>query len=375
MSAQNKTSRFTIATLVFLGILLGTFLSPLIYSGFQNTVNYQFSDAKPLSSEDQKVALALQENFMNVFRKAQPSVVYIRTNVVIPPRTFFEYYRRVEGAGSGFIIDKEGYIVTNSHVVAGARRIEVVFSDSRTVEATLVGRDESSDIALIKVPASDELVPAVFGDSDEVEPGQMAFALGSPFGLESTFTMGIISAKARKVDNSRYSRIQTDASINPGNSGGPLLNIYGEVVGINQSIISPNGQGGSVGIGFAIPINEAKAIIQQLKTEKRVIGKPALGVSLAIPGQSYRNYLNLGEEPGVLVRFVVPGSAAEEAGIQENDFITKANGEVIEEPEDLIAQVQEVGVGNKMELEIIRNGKRMKISATIGEDLQTGNPY
>ena len=145
-------------------------------------------------------------------------------------------------------------------------------------------------------------------------------------------------------------------------------------MGINQSIISPNGQGGSVGIGFAIPINEAKAIIQQLKTEKRVIGKPALGVSLTQPGQSFRNYLNLGNEPGVLVRFVVPGSAAEEAGIQQNDFITKANGEVIEEPEDLIAQVQEVGVGNKMEMEIIRNGKRIKITAVIGEDLQTGSP-
>ncbi|MBI39092.1 MAG: serine protease [Leptospiraceae bacterium] len=372
--SSNKSSRFTIATLVFLGILIGTFLSPLIYSGFRNSVNYQFSDAQPLSSDDQKVALALQENYMNVFRKAQPSVVYIRTNVVIQPRNFFEYYRQVEGAGAGFVIDKEGYIVTNNHVVAGARRIEVIFSDSRTVEATLVGRDEASDIALIKVPASDDLVPAVLGDSDKVEPGQMAFALGSPFGLESTFTMGIISAKARKVDNSRYSRIQTDASINPGNSGGPLLNIFGEVVGINQSIISPNGQGGSVGIGFAIPINEAKAIIQQLKTEKRVIGKPALGVSLTQPGQSFRNYLNLGNEPGVLVRFVVPGSAAEEAGIQQNDFITKANGEVIEEPEDLITQVQEVGVGNKLELEIIRNGKRIKLTATIGEDLQTGSP-
>ena len=293
---------------------------------------------------------------------------------MIQPRNFFEYYRQVEGAGAGFVIDKEGYIVTNNHVVAGARRIEVIFSDSRTVEATLVGRDEASDIALIKVPASDDLVPAVLGDSDKVEPGQMAFALGSPFGLESTFTMGIISAKARKVDNSRYSRIQTDASINPGNSGGPLLNIFGEVVGINQSIISPNGQGGSVGIGFAIPINEAKAIIQQLKTEKRVIGKPALGVSLTQPGQSFRNYLNLGNEPGVLVRFVVPGSAAEEAGIQQNDFITKANGEAIEEPEGLITQVQEVGVGNKLELEIIRNGKRIKLTATIGEDLRTGSP-
>lgn len=371
---SNKPSRFTIATLVFLGVLVGTFLSPLIYSGFRNSANYQFSDAQPLSADDQKVALALQENYMNVFRKAQPSVVYIRTNVVIQPRNFFEYYRQVEGAGAGFVIDKEGYIVTNNHVVAGARRIEVIFSDSRTVEATLVGRDEASDIALIKVPATDDLVPAVLGDSDKVEPGQMAFALGSPFGLESTFTMGIISAKARKVDNSRYSRIQTDASINPGNSGGPLLNIFGEVVGINQSIISPNGQGGSVGIGFAIPINEAKAIIQQLKTEKRVIGKPALGVSLTQPGQSFRNYLNLGNEPGVLVRFVVPGSAAEEAGIRQNDFITKANGTVIEEPDDLIAQVQETGVGNKLELEIIRDGKRIKVTATIGEDLQTGSP-
>ena len=194
--SSNRTSRFTIATLVFLGLLIGTFLSPLIYSGFRNSVNYQFSDAKPLSADDQKVALALQENFMNVFKKAQPSVVYIRTNVVIQPRNFFEYYRQVEGAGAGFVIDKEGYIVTNNHVVAGARRIEVIFSDSRTMEATLVGRDEASDIALIKVPASDDLVPAVLGDSDKVEPGQMAFALGSPFGLESTL-LNTVEKKCR----------------------------------------------------------------------------------------------------------------------------------------------------------------------------------
>lgn len=365
-----QISRVTLANIIFGTLLAGVFLSPIIYSGFRNTVTDDFSSARAIPEKDQAAAIALQRTFINVFKAAQPSVVYIRTNVLVRPNHWFEVYRQVEGAGSGFLIDKEGYIVTNNHVVAGARKIEVIFSDQRTVEAKLIGRDESSDIALIKVPASDSLVPIKMGDSDTVEPGQLAFALGSPFGLENTFTMGVISAEARKVDNSRYSRIQTDASINPGNSGGPLLNIRGEVIGINQSIISPSGRaGGSVGIGFAIPINEAKSIIEQLKTEKRIIGRPALGLTVVVPAASYREYLGVGDRDGIVVRIVVPGSAAEEAGLRENDFIYEADGEEISDPDDLNKIVQKLGVGAKITLKIIRNRKEMTITAVIGEDI------
>lgn len=365
-----RISRITLVNIVFVTLLAGVFLSPFIYSGFKNQVTDDFSSAQAIPEKEQAAAIALQRTFINVFKEAQPSVVYIRTNVLVRPNHWFEVYRQVEGAGSGFLIDQEGYIVTNSHVVAGARKIEVIFSDQRTYEAKLIGRDESSDIALIKIPASNSLRPIKLGDSDTVEPGQLAFALGSPFGLENTFTMGVISAEARKIDKSRYSRIQTDASINPGNSGGPLLNIRGEVIGINQSIISPAGrQGGSVGIGFAIPINEAKSIIEQLKTEKRVIGRPALGLSVVSPAASYREYLGVGDRDGIVVRIVVPGSAAEQAGLRENDFIYKANDTEISDPDDLNSLVQELGVDAKITLYIIRNRKEMKIVATIGEDI------
>ena len=180
--------------------------------------------------------------------------------------------------------------------------------------------------------------------------------------------MGVISAKQRRVDESRYSRIQTDASINPGNSGGPLLNIRGEVVGVNQSIISPGAQGGSVGIGFAIPINEVKSVLDVLKEEKRVIGRPSLGVQLGVPGRDLRRELGIGEETeGLLVVFVSSPSAAEDAGIRENDFILSANGESLKEPKDLVRETQRVGVGGKMLFEVYREGETITLEVIVGE--------
>ena len=367
-----KMSRITLINLLIFSILMGTFISPLVYGGFREIFRTgQSSIANPLSEETQRAGLAIQQSYINVFQKASPSVVYIKTNVLVKPDFFFDFYRQVEGAGSGFIIDKEGYIITNSHVVAGAQKIEVYLNDDTRLKANLVGRDENSDIALIKVVSPPDLTPALLGDSDTVEPGQLAFALGAPYGLDSTFTVGIISAKHRFIDNSRYSRIQTDASINPGNSGGPLLNLFGEVIGINQSIISPGGQGGSVGIGFAIPINEVKQLIEQLKKEKRVIGRPAIGVQIKVPTQMNRDYLRIGDEPGLIVSFVIPGSAAEDAGLKEYDFIMKANDRELNSPKDLVEEVNKTGVGGKIKLDIIRGGKKMILTITVGED--TGN--
>ncbi|MCE9599951.1 MAG: trypsin-like peptidase domain-containing protein [Spirochaetia bacterium] len=371
MFKKIKLTRLALTNLILLALFVGSFLSPLIYSGFRSMWLDHSGTADPIPEGEQKAALALQQSYMNVFKKASPSVVFIKTNVVVPPRFWFDLYRQVEGAGTGIVIDSDGYIVTNNHVVAGAQKIEVVFSDDRKVRAKLIGRDETSDIALIRV-TNEKVTPALLGDSDKVTPGMLAFALGSPFGLESTFTVGIISAKHRSIDNTKYTRIQTDASINPGNSGGPLLNIFGEVIGINQSIISPGGQGGSVGIGFAIPINEAKIVIEQLKKEKRVIGRPSLGVQVGVATPNLKQYLKVSEDYGLIVRFVVPGSAAEEAGVKANDYVLKVNDKELKEPEELIQEVQKAGVGGKVKLELVREGKKKSIDITIGEDQDKG---
>lgn len=365
-------SKFTLMNLIFTAFLLGTFFSPFVFSGIKKhfVMKSIQTDADPIPESEQLSAVEIQKTFMNVYNKAKSSVVYIKTNILVKPHAWFDYYQQVEGAGSGVIIDKEGYIVTNSHVVKGANTIEVFFSDNTRALAKIIGRDDNSDIALIKVPASPKLQPAVLGDSDKVQTGQIVFALGSPYGLASTFTFGIVSAVTRYIDNTKYSRIQTDASINPGNSGGPLLNIYGEVIGINQSIISPDGRGGSVGIGFAIPINEIKETIELLKKEKRIIGKAALGVSVSESNLELKEYLGIPRDiEGVIVRFVVPNSAAEKAGILENDFIYQLNNEKIKTPEDLVKTIQKAGVGAEVEIHIFRKGKKIKLKAIIGEDL------
>ena len=240
---MQKLSRLSIINLVIFTFFTGIILSPIVYSGIKNFFQTdQVIDANPLTEENQLSAIALQKSYISIYKKASPSVVYIRTNIVVRASGFWrDFYQEKQQAGSGFIIDKKGYIVTNNHVIAGARKIEVIFHDNTKTTAKLIGRDEASDVALIKVKASNRIIPAILGDSDKVEVGQLAFALGAPFGLDRTFTVGIISAKQRRIDNTRFSRIQTDAAINVGNSGGPLLNVFGEVVGINQSIYSTTG--------------------------------------------------------------------------------------------------------------------------------------
>ena len=366
---EYRLSRLALINIAVLLFLLGAFVSPIVYSGLKNWFTEpQAVKAAPLSKSSQESALALQKAYINIYKKASPSVVYIRTNIVVRAGGFWrDFYQEKKQAGSGFIVDNKGFIVTNDHVVAGARKIEVIFHDNTKTKARLVGRDEASDVALIKVSASDRLIPADLGDSDKVQVGQLAFALGAPFGLDRTFTVGIISAKQRRVDNSRYSRIQTDASINVGNSGGPLLNVFGEVVGINQSIYSTTG--GSVGIGFAIPINDAKNVIKQLRKEKRVIGKPSLGVHIGIPARTLREDLGLGRQAGVVVIQVLRGSSAQQAGLREYDFIYSVNGKAIKTNKDLVSAVQKAGVGGKLKLKIIRKGKKKSITAKVGERL------
>ncbi len=367
MARELKLNRLTLINIVLATLLIGAFLSPIIYGGFRDAfVDRYVPSAEPLTASQQRAALDLQQAYINIFEKASPSVVFIKTNVLVRSGWWIDVYRQQEQAGSGFIIDEDGYIVTNNHVVAGARKIEVIFNDKTVAQARVVGRDESSDVALLQLTGSNhDLVPAVLGDSDKVEVGQLAFALGAPFGLDRTFTVGTISASGRQIDNSRYSRIQTDASINPGNSGGPLINVFGEVVGINQSIFSTSG--GNMGIGFAIPINEAMEVVAQLKQEKRVIGKPTLGVNVGVPANTLREELGVGEREGVVVINVLPGSAAEDAGLKEYDFILEVNGNGVKEPQDLIKEVQQAGVGGELSLRLLRKGQEITVKATVGE--------
>lgn len=364
MARKIQMTRFTLMNLIFFSILGGTFLSPLVYSGLRESLHRQGVEGDPLSDADQATAIALQKNFISVFKKAQPSVVYIKTNIVVRPHAWFEYYQQLEGQGTGVIIDQEGYIVTNSHVVANAQSIEVTFSDNTKAEAKLVGRDENSDVAVIKVPASARLQPALLGDSDKVEPGQLAFALGSPFGLESTFTQGIISAKSRNIDDSKYTRIQTDASINPGNSGGPLINLDGEVVGMNRMIFSQTG--GNLGIGFAIPVNRVREIVDQLRQKGKIV-RGFIGIRIAPLTPEMIKEGNLPVESGLFVAGVFQNGPAGKAGIRPGDVIYAMDGRPLSDPEDLIRSVMAMPPGKSVRFALIRGQKKLSVLVHVGQ--------
>ncbi len=272
---------------------------------------------------------------------------------------------RPTGVGTGFIIAPDGHIVTNNHVVAGADRIKVVLQDERSFEATVIGRDPQTDLALIKV-ASDRDLPAVpLGRSADLDVGEWVVAIGNPFGLEHTVTAGIVSAKGRVIGSGPYDDfIQTDASINPGNSGGPLLNMQGEVVGINTAILA-QGQG----IGFAIPVNLAKGIIDQLKDEGEVT-RGWLGVGIQDLSPELRDYYGVGDQEGVLVSQVFEGDPADEAGIKAKDIIVAVDGTPVKTSRELTRVIAGKEVGKKTTISVLRDGeeKRFKVKLAKRQD-------
>ena len=269
------------------------------------------------------------------------------------------------GQGSGFIISSDGYILTNNHVVGDADDIKVKLADGRQFKAKLVGTDPQSDVAVIKIDA-DHLPVLPLGDSDKLEVGEWVIAIGNPFGLTQTVTVGVVSAKGRsRIGINDYEDfIQTDAAINPGNSGGPLVNIHGEAVGINTAIFSRSG--GYMGIGFAIPINMARAIEQQLIKSGKVV-RGWLGVVIQNIDEDLAKSFDLENTEGVLIAEVSKGSPAEKAGLKEGDVIKKLNGHKIESVDDLRNRIALTRPGTKIELEILRNGKRKTVEVTIGE--------
>ncbi|MBP1721869.1 MAG: putative Serine protease do-like precursor [Deltaproteobacteria bacterium] len=267
--------------------------------------------------------------------------------------------------GSGFIIDKEGYIITNNHVIEGADEIKVKLSDKEEFEATIVGKDKKTDIALIKIAPPPGLPVVTLGDSDSLKVGEWVMAIGNPFGLDQTVTVGIVSAKWRKLGMGPYEDfIQTDAAINQGNSGGPLFNTRGEVVGVNTAIFSTSG--GNIGIGFATPINLAKSVVKQLKEKGRVV-RGWLGVIVQTVTPDLAKSFGLDQKEGALVADIDAAGPAAAAGIRKGDIIVAFNGNPIKEMDQLPLLVAQTPVGSKGELTIIRDGKKISKAVEIGE--------
>ena len=331
----------------------------------------------------------IPESFSQLAEEVRPGVVNIRTEKTMKdggpvfrhffgnpfgdpnphgktPGPFFQpnpnHKFKQQSLGSGFIIDREGYIVTNNHVIENADKIKVKLSNGKEFDAKVVGRDPNTDLALIKIKASDELVPIKMGNSDEIAVGSWVVAIGSPFGLEQTVTAGIVSAKGRVIGAGPYDDfIQTDASINPGNSGGPLLSMQSEVVGINTAIIA-QGQG----IGFAIPINLAQGIIKQLK-ENGGVTRGWLGVSIQDLTPELKAYYKVKDHNGVLVTEVYEGDPADNAGIKARDIITGVNGKKISTTRDLSKTVAASPVGKEISISVIRDGKEKTVQVTLSK--------
>jgi len=342
--------------------------------------------ASTLTAQTGPVLPGAPGSFSHLAKKASPSVVNISTVKVIkggrqvplpfgPNDPFREFFERFYGdqtprdfkqrsLGTGFIIDKQGFILTNNHVVEQTDEIKVTLNDKREFDAKIIGRDPKTDLALIRIESDHPLTPLPLGDSDKLEVGDWVIAIGNPFGLGHTVTAGIVSAKYRQIGAGAYDNfIQTDASINPGNSGGPLLNTSGEVVGVNSAILSQSG--GSVGIGFAIPINMAKDLLPQLKKGKVVRGW--LGVMIQEITPELKDKLNLKEEKGALVGDVVAGGPADKAGIKRGDVIVSFDGKEISEANDLPFIVASTPVGKTVTVEVIRIGKKEHFQVQIEE--------
>ena len=322
---------------------------------------------------------AEEQNNMSVYRKNIDSVVNITSRAV----TFDFFYGLVpqEGQGSGFIIDKEGHVLTNYHVIADARQVEVTLHNRKKYRATVVGTDRAHDLAVIQIKGPG-LTPMVLGDSRNLQVGQKVYAIGNPFGLAGTMTNGIISSirPVQEPDGMQIDdAIQTDAAINPGNSGGPLLNWHGEVIGINTLIASNVGQ--SAGIGFAIPVNTAKAVLNDLVTLGRV-RRPAMGVRTIPITPELADQMGLAADSGLLIVQVVPGGAADRAGLHGGnerayignipitlggDLIVAIDGQEVQDQQDLSQVMNNHRAGDTVRVTIYRGKKKIDVSVTLGE--------
>lgn len=372
--------RFPLWSVILIGLC--SFIIGVVWlTGMQFTNNIPAASSETIKTPSGLPSLA------PIVKRAQPAVVNISTVKTIkegpvfryffgpfeennPFKDFFERFfgnmpqqeLKQKSLGSGFIIDKSGYILTNNHVIENADEITVRLLNHKKYKAEIVGRDPKTDVALLKINSHRPLPTVTLGDSDALQVGDWVIAIGNPFGLGHTVTVGIISAKGRVIGRGPYDNfLQTDAAINPGNSGGPLINLKGEVVGINTAIIAQ-----AQGIGFAIPINMAKRVVKQLKKYHRVI-RGWLGVMIQEVTPQLAQALGLKEAQGALVADVTPNSPADKAGIKRGDVIIEYNGHHIEEMEDLPRLVATTPVGEKATIKVWRNGRIVTLTATIAE--------
>lgn len=376
---MKKLSKTTAAVFLTLVLVVSVFGLPFMGEFSENT-------SEPMSETEKKEAINQLTNiskiFIEVAAEVKPAVVNINTEINIGGKTpgrdmpgfddpFFDFFfnpnvpRKSKGLGSGFIISEDGYILTNYHVIKNAEKINVRLSDKREYDAKLIGTDEQSDIAVIKI--EDNNLPTVkLGNSDKIQVGEWVIAVGSPFSFDFSVTAGIISALSRSgVTGARYENyIQTDAAINPGNSGGPLVNLNGEVVGINTAIVSRSG--GFQGLGFAIPINFAKEILPQL-IEHGQVKHGMIGISVQPLDKELAEKFKLKTNNGVIINEVFNDTPAQKSGLKTGDIILSVNDSPVDSPNDLIYKIGIVPVGEKVDLDIFREGKNLKLSVEVIE--------
>jgi putative serine protease PepD len=386
MTIINKSNRARIV-LAALVLILGAYWGGARYGSHQPTKVEALPLGGSSSTADRDAALTEDESInVRIYRQASPSVANILTKAT--EYDFFMDPVPVEGAGSGFVIDPRGYILTNYHVVEGAQSIEVVLGDQSRHPAKFIGADQRNDVALVKIdPKGKPLVALHLGDSSAIQVGQKVLAIGNPFGFQSTLTTGVISALGRTVQTSQSTfieeAIQTDAAINRGNSGGPLINSRGEVIGINSAIYTPSGT--TAGIGFAIPINTAKSIANDLITDGRV-HRAFLGVeTISIIG-GLAEALDLPVQEGLLVETVTKGGPAASAGIHGGDRIAQAgmrrfyiggdvivglDGQKVASQFDVNLVLNHHRPGDTINVSLYRGGKKMDIPVKLGE--RSGN--
>jgi S1-C subfamily serine protease len=369
-----------------------TLLAACFAGAFFYFTTYRSSHAASAANSSQPSGIAVTEassgsnlsdpeeqNNINVYRKNIDSVVNVTSHAV--EFNFFYGLVPQDGAGSGFVIDKEGHVLTNYHVIADARQIEVTLHDRKKYKATIVGVDREHDLAVLQIKAPN-LVPMTLGDSKNLQVGQKVYAIGNPFGLSGTLTRGIVSSirSVQEPDGVTIDEaIQTDAAINPGNSGGPLLNWHGEVIGINTMIASSVGQ--SAGIGFAIPINTAKAVLNDLVTLGRV-RRPVLGVSTIPISPELADQMGLAADYGLLIVRVAPGGAADHAGLHGGteraylgntpimiggDLIVAIDGQDVQDEQDLSHIMNGHRAGDSVHVTVFRGKKKLQVEVTLGE--------
>ena len=381
-------------TKIWVRILLVAAIAVIVFSyrsALRNIICARPKTEAPARIAPPESLLNLQNTFQEIAQHVKPAVVSITSVHMVevpyqfyfgdPFGDFFEEFfggtpgrqrsqrphQRVEGMGSGVIINEDGYVLTNNHVIEGAQDINITMYNEEKYKGKVIGRDPRTDLAVIKIQSNKKFVSARLGDSDTIAVGDWAMAIGSPFGLEQTVTVGIISARrqALSVDQRVYRHlIQTDAAINRGNSGGPLVNLYGEVIGINTAIYAPTGVFN--GIGFAIPVNRAKEIIGDL-IEKGKVVRGYLGIEIAGIDRVMAEQFSLPEASGVLINRIMPDSAAERGGLKRGDVIVSFDKSAIRNPGDLQDIVSGTPIGKTVPVEVIRQGKKITVSVTIQE--------